>query len=71
IATFAIFRMTGFSEARDLMSYGDLVQDTSYMKWMQFSSWIVPISAFGMFFNVYRQAVHDQLAKTFCIYVQQ
>lgn len=71
MATVAIFQTTGFMEATDVMTYGELVQDSSYMKWMQFAGWIVPISAFGMVFNPYRQAVHDQLAKTFCIYVPQ
>lgn len=71
MASIAIFQTPGFMEATDVMAYGELVQSTSYMKWMQFASWIVPISAFGMVFSPYRQAVHDQLAKTFCIYVSQ
>jgi uncharacterized RDD family membrane protein YckC len=71
LATISIFRTEGFAEAHDLMSYSELAQRSNYVQWMQFSSWIVPISAFGMLFNAYRQAVHDQLAKTFCIHVSQ
>ncbi|PHN06733.1 RDD family protein [Flavilitoribacter nigricans] len=68
LATMYIFQLEGFEEVRDFMSYGDLANTTPYQKWIQFSIWIAPISAFGMLFNPFSQAVHDQLAKTYCIY---
>lgn len=68
LATIAIFQTEAFGEIRDFYSYGELASSTPYQKWIQFAIWIAPISAFGMLFNEYRQAVHDQLAKTYCIY---
>lgn len=68
LATIYIFQMDGFENVRDFLSYGDMANTTPYQKWIQFSIWVAPISAFGMLFNPFKQAVHDQLAKTYCIY---
>lgn len=68
LATIAFFQVPEFSEVSDLLSYGELANTSPYQKWIQFSIWIAPISAFGMLFNAEKQAVHDQLARTYCIY---
>lgn len=68
LATIYIFQLEGFEDVRDFLSYGDLANTTPYQKWVQFSIWVAPISAFGILFNPFKQAVHDQLAKTYCIY---
>jgi uncharacterized RDD family membrane protein YckC len=68
LATIHLFQTEGFDEIRNLLAYGELASNTPFQKWIQFSIWIAPISAFGMLFNPFKQAVHDQLAKTYCIY---
>lgn len=68
LATAALFEAEGFAEARDFVTYGELAAASPYDKWIQFSIWVMPISAFGILFNNYQQAVHDQLARTYCIY---
>ncbi|MBX2874662.1 MAG: RDD family protein [Saprospiraceae bacterium] len=68
LATMAIFQMEGFAEISDLIKYSEFAVESPYQKWIQFAIWFIPISAFGMFFNPQKQAVHDQLAKTYCIY---
>lgn len=69
LATIVVFRMPEFAEVNDFFGYGDLANTTAFEKWMQFSIWVAPISAFGMLFNPYKQAVHDQMAKTYCVYL--
>jgi uncharacterized RDD family membrane protein YckC len=71
LATIYIFQLEDFAEIQDFLSYGELANATPYQKWIQFSIWIAPISAFGMLFNPFQQAVHDQLAKTYCVYANQ
>lgn len=68
ITTVAVFQMEGFESAGDFYAFGELAATTAYDKWSQFTAWIVIISALGILFNPYRQALHDQIAKTFCIY---
>lgn len=68
LAVSSIFQMDGFMEIHDFDAYGELASTSPYQKWIQFSTWIVPISAFGILFNLNRQAIHDQMAKTYCVY---
>lgn len=68
LSTIYLFRLDEFAEVKDFFAYGELGNTSPYQKWIQFSIWIAPISAFGILFNPFRQAVHDQLAKTYCIY---
>ena len=68
LATIAVFQAEGFQEIQDFWAYAEFPGAAAYDKWIQFTIWIVPVSAFGILFNPYRQAVHDQVARTFCIH---
>lgn len=68
-STTHVFQLEGFEEATDFTTFSLLAATSIYEKWSQFAGWIVIISALGMLFNQYKQAVHDQIARTYCIHV--
>lgn len=70
IQNWQLFNAEGFEEVRDLVSFGEWVQTQD--------SWVSDISSFGstfilisilfMFFNPWKQTLHDKIADTYVVH---
>lgn len=65
-----IFSLGAFQDVNGFIEYSEFTQQYSSVlsSLSSLAGWLVLISALGMLFNDQKQALHDKLAKTYCIY---
>lgn len=68
MAAIIMFEDPGLQDVSSFMEYGQFAQTQSMNAYTQWIWLIILVSAFGIFFTAKKQAVHDLLAGTYCIY---
>ncbi len=65
-----LFGVGEFQDVNGFMEYGQFVQvySSTLTTLSSLAGWLVLISAIVMVFNQQKQAFHDKIAKTYCIY---
>lgn len=68
IALVEIFSMPRFDTTTNYLAYSMMVQESRWTVFNQFVSWLPLLSALAILFDKQRQAAHDMLAETYCVY---
>lgn len=68
VALVEIHAMPDFATTTNYLAYSMMVQESRWTVFNQFVGWLPVLSALVILFDKQKQAAHDMLAETFCVY---
>ncbi|MFC1807921.1 RDD family protein [Candidatus Omnitrophota bacterium] len=62
-----LLSIPGFHEVKDLVGFSQFTQEVQQPLWQQLMGWIIFFDCVIIVFNKEKLALHDMMAKTFCV----